>query len=275
MSAVIDTRTLARRVSPSATLRNTLTLAWRNLVQIRHNPLQLIELSIQPIMFTLLFAFVFGPAIGGSVHAYLPILIPGIIVQNSLFASLTTGVGLSADLSTGVFDRFRSLPISRSAPLAGRIAADVVKQAWSMAILVIVGVVLGFRVGTTWWSLVPVFGILLAFSLLFSWAAVYIGLTMGEPEKVQTLGMSVILPLTFLSNVFIPLSSKYPEWLRDVMSANPVSQLVDAFRGLLIGHNVQGAAQPVLQPTLNGLLWGLGIAAVFAPLSLRAFRKHI
>jgi oleandomycin transport system permease protein len=276
MTAIAAPRPLTRRVSPAAGLRNTLTLVWRNLVQIKHSPMELIDLSIQPIMFVLLFAYVFGPALAGSVSKYLPILIPGIIVQNAMFATLTTGVGLCTDVSKGVFDRFRSLPIARSAPLAGRIAADTVKQAWSMAILLIMGVIIGYRVTTTWWSLLPTFGLILAFTLLFSWVSVFIGLMASEPEKVQIFGFVFIFPLSFLSNAFIPLSSNYPGWLRDIMQANPISQLADALRGLMIGHNpVDHGPQPALTPAINSLLWGVGIAVVFVPLSLWAFRKRV
>jgi oleandomycin transport system permease protein len=280
MTAAVTTagapRTLTRRVSPTVALRNTLTLVWRNLVQIKHNPMELIDLSIQPIMFVLLFAYVFGPAMSGSVSKYLPILIPGIIVQNAMFATLTTGVGLCTDVSKGVFDRFRSLPIGRSAPLAGRIAADTVKQAWSMLILLIMGVIIGFRVTTTWWSLVPAFGLILAFTLLFSWVSVFIGLMAGEPEKVQIFGFVFIFPVSFLSNAFIPVTNSYPGWLRDIMNANPISQLADALRGMLIGHNtVHGGPQPVITPAINAMLWAAGIAAVFVPLSLWAFRKRV
>jgi ABC transporter DrrB family efflux protein len=269
-------RPLSRRVSPAAGLRNTGTLVWRNLVQIKHNPMELIDLSIQPIMFVLLFAYVFGPALTGSVAKYLPILIPGIIVQNAMFATLTTGVGLCTDVSKGVFDRFRSLPIGRSAPLAGRIAADTVKQAWSMMILLVMGIIIGFRVDTTWWALIPAFGLLLAFTLLFSWVSVFIGLMAGEPEKVQIFGFVFIFPLSFLSNAFIPLSPAYPGWLGDIMQANPISQLADALRGMLIGHTTTPpiGPQPVIGPAINSLLWGAGIAVVFIPLSLWAYRKR-
>jgi len=269
-------RPLSRRISPATGLRNTGTLVWRNLVQIKHNPMELLDLSIQPIMFVLLFAYVFGPALAGSVSAYLPVLIPGIIVQNAMFATLTTGVGLCTDVSKGVFDRFRSLPIGRSAPLAGRIAADTVKQAWSMMILLVMGIIIGFRVDTTWWALVPAFGLLLAFTLLFSWVSVFIGLMASEPEKVQIFGFVFIFPLSFLSNAFIPLSSKYPTWLRDIMQANPISQLADAMRGMLIGHptSIPHGPQPVIGPAINSLLWGAGIAVVFVPLSLWAYRKR-
>jgi ABC transporter DrrB family efflux protein len=272
-------RPLSRRVSPAAGLRNTGTLVWRNLVQIKHNPMELLDLSIQPIMFVLLFAYVFGPALAGSVAAYLPVLIPGIIVQNAMFATLTTGVGLCTDVSKGVFDRFRSLPIGRSAPLAGRITADTVKQAWSVMILLVMGIIIGFRVETTWWALIPTFGLLLAFTLLFSWVSVFIGLMASEPEKVQIFGFVFIFPLSFLSNAFITPSSAYPTWLRDIMQANPISQLADALRGMLIGYTTDPItkahlAQPVIGPAINSLLWGAGIAVVFIPLSLWAYRKR-
>jgi oleandomycin transport system permease protein len=267
--------TLGKRISPVSAVNNTLTLAWRSLVQIKHNPMELIDLSIQPIMFVLLFAYVFGPAMAGSVSAYLPILIPGIIVQNALFATMSTGVGLNVDVTKGVFDRLRSLPISRTSPLAGRILADIAKQAWSMAILLTVGVLMGFRIETTPLAVIPAFGLLLAFALLLSWASVFIGLTVSEPEKVQVFGFVVIFPLTFLSNAFIPLSHKYPDPIYNVMKYNPVSQMVDALRGLLIGHDLQGHDQAVAGPAISALLWGLALAAVFIPLSLRAFKSRV
>jgi oleandomycin transport system permease protein len=266
---------LDRRVSPVITVRNTLTLAWRSLVQIKHNPMELLDLSIQPIMFVMLFAYVFGPAMSGSVERYLPILIPGIIVQNAMFATMSTGFGLNVDITKGVFDRLRSLPIARTAPLAGRILADVVKQAWSMVIVLAVGMVMGFRIGTSPLAIIPAFGLLLAFALLLSWASVFIGLTVGEPEKVQIFGFMIIFPLTFLSNAFIPLSDRYPHWLYNVMYYNPVSQMVSATRGLLVGHDLAGHGQPVIGPAVNALLWGLVIAAVFIPLSLRAFKRRV
>ncbi|MFI0448726.1 ABC transporter permease [Actinomadura sp. 6N118] len=270
-------RDLPRQVGLSNGLRNTMTLTWRNLVQIKHNPMELVDLSVQPIMFVLLFAFVFGPAMAGSVQDYLPILIPGIIVQNALFASMTTGVGLNNDVTKGVFDRFRSLPIARSAPLAGRIIADTVKQAWSMFIVMIVGLVIGFRVETSWVNLLPAFLLLLAFSLLFAWVSVFVGLAVDEPEKVQIFGFTIIFPVSFLSNAFIPVSDKYPGWIRTVMENNPVSLLGDAIRGLLIGHKVTDPSmgQPVLTPAIQSLIWGVAIAAVFIPLSMRAFKRKV
>jgi oleandomycin transport system permease protein len=258
---------IRRRVGPVTTVRHTLTLAWRNLVQIKHNPMELLDLSIQPIMFVLLFAYIFGPPMAGSVEAYLPIIIPGIIAQNALFMTMSTGFGMNIDITKGVFDRLRSLPIARTAPLAGRILADTLKQAWSMSILLGVGFLIGFRIKTGVVGLLGAFALLLAFALLASWASVLIGLVAKEPEKVQVFGFILIFPLTFTSNAFIPMRGEMPGWLATWIEANPVSELVTAVRGLLLGG-------PVATAALHAMLWGLGIAAVFIPLCLRAFRRN-
>ncbi len=260
---------LSRRVSPLTALRNVLTLAWRGLVQIKHNPMELVDLSIQPIMFVLLFAYVFGPSISGSVSAYLPIVIPGIIVQNALFASMSTGFGLNVDITKGIFDRFRSLPIARTAPLLGRIVADVMKQAWSMLIVLLVGVIIGFRIETGPVALLGAFLLLLAFTLMFSWISVLVGLKAQDPEKVQVFGFTAIFPLTFLSNAFVLPAEGSPDWLKSFMTdINPVSQLATAMRGLLIGG-------PVFEHALIALTWGAAIATLFIPLCLRAFRRRV
>ncbi len=260
---------LPRKVTPITALRNVLTLAWRGLVQIKHNPMELVDLSIQPIMFMLLFAYVFGPSISGSVADYLPIVIPGIIAQNALFASMSTGFGLNVDITKGVFDRFRSLPIARTAPLLGRILADVVKQAWSMLIVLAVGVAIGFRVGTGVVGVLGAFLLLLAFTLMFAWITVLVGLIASDPEKVQVFGFTAIFPLTFLSNAFVVPAEGSPGWLKTFMiDINPLSQLVSALRGLLVGG-------PVLEHAAIALAWGAAIAVVFIPLCLRAFRLRV
>jgi oleandomycin transport system permease protein len=188
---------------------------------------------------------------------------------------MNTGFGLNVDVTKGVYDRFRSLPIARVAPLAGRIIADMVKQAWSMGILMLVGVIIGFRVQTNWFNLVPALALLIAFALLFVWVAVYIGLTVAEPEKVQIFGFTVIFPVTFLSNAFVPARANFPTWLSKIIEYNPVSQMADALRGLLIGHDIQGHSQPVVGPAVNALLWGVGLAVIFIPLSMRAFKSRV
>ncbi|HEX2773970.1 MAG TPA: ABC transporter permease [Micromonosporaceae bacterium] len=256
----------SRWVSPAAGLRHTLSLAWRSLVQIKHNPMELLDLSIQPIMFVLLFTYVFGNAILGSTSDYLAFALPGIIVQNALFATMTTGFGLNIDLTKGVFDRLRSLPIARWAPLAGRILADTVKQAWSVALLLGVGMILGFRVQNGVLGLLGAFALLLVFALAASWISVLVGILASEPEKVQIFGFMVIFPLTFTSNIFVP-TDKMPGWLQTWVEVNPVTILADALRGLLIGGAIAG-------PVLQSLLWAAGIAVVFAPLALRALRRR-
>ncbi|GLW67257.1 transport permease protein [Actinomadura rubrobrunea] len=257
-----------RRVGLGVSARNVATLAWRNLVQIKHNPMELLDLSIQPIMFVLLFAYVFGPPMAGSVDAYLPIVIPGIIAQNALFAGMTTGYGLNVDITKGVYDRFRSLPIARGAPLFGRIIADTVKQAWSMLVLLLVGFAIGFRIETGPLGLLAAFGLILLFALLFTWISVFVGVSVSEPEKVQIFGFTIIFPITFLSTAFIKLSPGTPDWLAFVMRNNPLSQLVESIRGLLVGG-------PVLEHAWIAVAWGAAFMAVFAPLSIRQLRRRV
>jgi ABC transporter DrrB family efflux protein len=257
---------LAPRVSPGQGLRQSFSLAWRTLVSIKHNPGELLDFSIQPVMFVLLFTFVFGGAISGSPHSYLMFALPGIIVQNALFATLNTGMGLSTDLDKGFLDRLRTLPIARYAPLTGRILADVVKQAWAVALLMGVGAALGFRVGTTPLSVVGAFLLLLTFSLAVSWIIVLVSMVAASPEKVQIFGFVVLFPLTFTSDAFVRTDSM-PGALQAWVKANPVTLLADATRGLLVSG-------PVATPLLQSLLWAAGITAVFAPLAVRAFRRR-
>jgi ABC-type polysaccharide/polyol phosphate export permease len=159
---------LPARVGPLRSLEQTGSLAWRTLVQIKHNPLELMDFSVQPVMFLLLFTYVFGGAIGGSPHEYLQYVLPGIIVQNSLFTTLNTATGLATDLDKGFFNRLRTLPIARFAPLAGRILADVAKQAWAIALLYAVGTVMGFRAATSPVSVLAAVGLVLVCTLAFS-----------------------------------------------------------------------------------------------------------
>ncbi|WP_207921574.1 ABC transporter permease [Micromonospora sp. KC721] len=257
----------ARRLGVIAGLRHTATLSWRSLVQIKHNPMELLDLSIQPVMFVLLFTYVFGTAIAGSSGDYLRFMLPGIMVQNALFATMTTGFGLNQDLTRGVFDRLRALPIARWAPLAGRILADTVKQAWSIALLLAVGMILGFRVGNGLLGVLAAFALLLAFTLAASWISVLVGVMVNEPEKVQIFGFMVIFPLTFTSNIFVP-TERMPGWLQHWVEINPVTIVADALRGLLV-------TGPVAGPVAQTLLWAVGLAAVFAPLAVRALRRRV
>jgi oleandomycin transport system permease protein len=254
-------------VSPVEGVRQTLTLAWRTIVQVRHNPWELGDFSIQPIMFVLLFTYVFGGAIAGSTGEYLTYALPGIIVMNMLFVTMYVGTGLNTDLTKGVFDRLRSLPIARWAPMAGRIMADQVKQAWSIFLLLAVGMILGFRIGTNVVSLIGAVALMLVFALAFSWVSVLVGMLAKDPEHVQLFGFTVLFPITFVSNVFVPAETM-PGWLQSFVEVNPISILADACRGLML---TGAEATPIIQ----SLVWAAAIAAVFAPLSVWAFKRRV
>jgi oleandomycin transport system permease protein len=258
---------LSARVGPVQGLRQTLSLAWRTLVQIKHNPAELIDFSIQPVMFLLLFTYVFGGAIGGSPHAYLMFALPGIIVQNSLFTTLNTATGLSTDLEKGFFDRLRSLPIARFAPLSGRILADIAKQAWAVLMLLAIGYILGFRIGTGPLGLLAAVGLVLVSTLAISWALVLVSMLAANPEKVQIFGFVVLFPITFTSDAFVRTASM-PGWLQAWSKANPVTLIADAMRGLMVSG-------PAARPALESLLYAAGFTIVFAPLAVRAFKRRV
>ena len=258
---------LGARVGLVDGLRQTFSLAWRTLVQIRHNPLELIDFSVQPIMFLLLFTYVFGGALGGSPKAYLLFALPGIIVQNSLFTTLNTATGLSTDLEKGFFDRLRSLPIARFAPLSGRMLADLAKQTWAIALLLGLGAIMGFRVGTGPLGVLAAIGLVLVCTLAISWALVLVSMLAANPEKVQIFGFVVLFPITFTSDAFVPTASM-PGWLQAWSKANPVSLISDAVRGLLVSG-------PVARPAVESLLWAAAFTLVFAPLAVRAFKRRV
>jgi ABC-2 type transport system permease protein/oleandomycin transport system permease protein len=257
-----------RRISLGASVQNTLTLAWRTLVQIKHNPMEILDFSVQPIMFILLFTYVFGGQMaGGDPGKYLEYMLPGMIAQNSLFTTLNTGVGLNTDITKGVFDRLRSLPIARTAPLAGRILADMVKQVWAMALVLGIGMAIGFRVHTDALDVLGALVLLLITFFAFSWVAVLIGVLASEPEKVQIFGFTVVFPLSFTSSAFVNIHSM-PGWLQAWARPNPVTSLSDAIRGLL-------DTGPIAAPVLYTLIWCVVFAAVFAPLAVRALRRRV
>lgn len=261
------TDVLTGRIALMDGLQQTGTLAWRSLLQIRHNPWELGDFSIQPVLFLLLFLYVFGGAIAGSTGEYLRFILPGVIVMNMVFVTVYVGHGLNTDLTKGVFDRFRALPIARWAPLTGRIVADLVKQAWSILLLLAVGFLLGFRLGTSVAGLLAMAALVLTLALAVSWIMVLVGVIARDPEHVQLFGFTALFPVTFVSNVFVPVNTM-PEWLQGVVNVNPVSNLADASRGLLVGG-------PVLEPSLWSLAWALAITVVFAPLSVWALNRRL
>lgn len=250
-----------------AALRQTASLAWRSLLQIRHNPWELGDFSIQPVLFLLLFLFVFGGAIAGSTGDYLSYMLPGVIVMNMTFVTVYVGHGLNTDLTKGFFDRLRALPIAPWAPLAGRIVADLVKQAWCILLLLAVGYLLGFRVTTSLPAALAMLALVLTFALAMSWVMVLVGVIARDPEHVQLFGFTALFPVTFVSNAFVPVETM-PAWLQGAVGLNPVSLLAEATRGLLGGG-------PVLVPALAVLAWSAAITVVFAPLSLWALRRRL
>ncbi|MEU4623047.1 ABC transporter permease [Actinoplanes sp. NPDC023801] len=248
-------------------VRNTGTLAWRTLVQIKHNPFELIDFSVQPVMFLLLFTYVFGGALADSPAEYLTFALPGIIVQNLIFATMNTGIGLNTDITKGVFDRLRSLPIARSAPLAGRILADVIKQAWAIGLLLVIGMALGFRIETGALATLAAITLLLVFAVALSWVSVLVAMLASAPEKVQIFGFVLFFPITMASGAFVDPATM-PGWLQAFAEVNPTTVVADAVRGLLSGG-------PVAGPVTWSLAWAAGLLVVFAPLSVRAFRRRV
>ena len=256
----------ARRISPVAGLRNTFTLTWRSLLKLRTNYEEVLGLSLTPIMYMLLFTYVFGGAISGNVHQYLQFELPGILVLSVVFSTLGTGMALSQDIATGVFDRFRSLPIARSAPLAGAVLGDVTRYAISVAISLGFGLILGFRIETSPLAALAACVLVLVFALAMCWFSALIGLLAKTARGVQWIGTLVYFPLTFGSNVLVPTASM-PGWLQAFVKGNPMTFLTEAERGLLVGG-------PVATPAIRSLLWALGLFAVFAPLAVRVYRRR-
>jgi oleandomycin transport system permease protein len=254
-------------VSPLRTIRQGLTLAGRGIRKIRKNPEQLIDVTLQPILMLVMFTYLFGGAIGGNRDTYLQNLLPGLMVQTTLFASLGIGVALCTDISKGVFDRFRSLPIARSAPLLGAVFGDVVRYAISLVIMLVFGMILGFRVQTDPLSAVLDLLLMIAFGLCLCWASVLVGMIVKSPQAVPGALIAFILPLTFASNVFVPTET-LPGWLQAFTNINPVTLLTEVNRGLLNGGAVG-------RPLLWGLVWMVGFVAVFYPLAMRAYRRRV
>ncbi|HEV7657501.1 MAG TPA: ABC transporter permease [Mycobacteriales bacterium] len=250
---------------PFPLLRHSLVLAGRAVRKIRRTPEQFIDVTLQPIIFVVLFVYIFGGAVSGSTHDYLQYVLPAIMVQTVLFSSLSIGVNLNTDIKKGVFDRFRSLPIARSAPLIGAVSAEVVRFGVSVIVLMGFGYVLGFRIGTDPLSALAGCLLAVAFALCVSWIAVFLGTWLRESGAVQGIGFLVMFPLTFGSNMFVPTAS-LPGWLQAWVKINPVTHLTDAIRGLLVGGPVAG---PVGWSVLTGAI----ILAVFAPLAVTTYRR--
>jgi oleandomycin transport system permease protein len=260
-------RPVTLHIGPAKALRHALALAGRSVAKIRKNPETLIDVTLQPIIFLVLFVYLFGGAVAGDATAYLQVLLPGLMVQNTAFASMGTGMALNTDITKGVFDRFRSLPIARSAPLVGAVLGDVVRLLVALAVLLITAVVMGFRVHTDPVSFLIAVILMVAFGLCLCWVAVWVGMLVKSPGAVPGTLVGFMFPLTFGSNVFVSPST-LPGWLQGWVNINPVSHLASAARGLLLGGDWAAHAG-------WAFLWAVGITAVFMPLALRAYKRRV
>ena len=251
----------------AASAKNVLVLARRSLIKTWRTPEALIDVTFQPVLFLLLFTYVFGGAIaGGSQHTYLEYLLPGILGQTIAMAGIAVGQNLNSDIEKGVFDRFRSLPISRSAPLVGTVAADIVRYVIVCVITIGFGMIMGFRVQTDALATLAAVGLSIAFALCFCWISVWVGMMVRTSGAVQGIMMLLVLPLSFGSNTFVDPSTM-PGWLRSFVNVNPISHLVSAVRGLMVGG-------PVASHVVWTLSWMAGLLVVFVPLALRAYRRR-
>lgn len=259
---------------PRQALEDGLVVAWRNLKRVPRIPELAIFAIIQNIVFVLLFAFVFGGAIplpgGGS---YREFLMPGIFAQQVVFAAATTAIGMTDDVNKGILDRFRSLPMARSAVLSGRALFDLVYNAGILVVLMVTGLAVGWRVHSDVPSFLAGVALLLAFAFAMSWVGIWMGLSLRTVESAQQVGFTVIFPLSFISNVFVPPQT-LPSWLRPIAEWNPVSALTASIRDLWGNPNPFAAEGfPAEHPVLLTLLWIAAIVAVFGPLGVRRFRS--
>jgi oleandomycin transport system permease protein len=241
-------------------------LARRSLIKTWRTPEALIDVTLQPVIFLALFTYVFGGAIaGGSQEDYLQFLLPGLLGQTIAMASVALGQNLNADIEKGVFDRFRSLPIARSAPLVGAVMADVVRYVILFVVMIAVGTVMGFD-PASWTGVLGSLLLSVGFALCFGWISVYVGMLVRTPGAVQGIMFALIFPLAFGSNVFVATETM-PGWLQAFVDVNPISHLVGAVRGLMMGGPVAG-----------DLMWTLvsmaGLLVVFMPLAVRAYRRR-
>jgi len=244
---------------------DTMVIAERNLVRLPRAPDLLLAFTVQPVMFVLLFVYVFGGAISTPGYDYVDFLIPGIIVQNIAFGGFTTALGLSEDLKKGLIDRFRSLPMARAAVLAGRTMADVATNLLSVLVLLVTGLIIGFSFHASVGEVLLGFVLLLLFGYAFSWIFALLGLLVSSPEAANSVGFIAVFPLTFISSAFVPTESMPSalEWFADV---NPFTIVVNAMRSLWLGA-------PAENYVWGAFLWSFVLIAVFAPLAVSRYRR--
>lgn len=256
-----------RRMNPLRVARHSLTLGWRAVLKIKANPEQLMDVTMMPIVFVTMFVYLFGGAIsGGHRHDYIQFVLPGIAVQTLVFASAGTGINLTTDITKGIFDRFRSMPVARSSPLSGLILGDLVRYAVSAAVTMAYGMLLGFRFHTNPLAVVVAYLLIALFALALCWIWVLMAMFVTSPQSLQGFGFIFMFPLTFGSNVFVPTGT-LPGWLQAWVKINPVTYLSNAVRGLMVGG-------PVADAAWHAVAWSAGILVVFAPLAVWVYRRR-
>jgi ABC-2 type transport system permease protein/oleandomycin transport system permease protein len=249
----------------SRLVSDTAIVAGRNLIRIKRAPDLLTAFTIQPVMFLLLFVYVFGGAIQTPGYDYKDFLLPGIMVQNIAFGGFVTALGLNEDLNKGLIDRFRSLPMARPAVLAGRTLSDVATNALSIAVLLVTGLIIGFSFHASVIEIVGGIGLLILFGYAFSWVFALLGMLVSSPESANSLGFIAVFPLTFISSAFVPVESM-PAALRWFADINPFTIEVNAMRALWVGA-------PARNYVWGAVVWSLVILAIFAPLAVRRYRS--
>jgi ABC-2 type transport system permease protein len=255
------------RNSVTETVSQTLSMAWRALKKMRRNPEQFFDVTLQPLLFTAMFAYVFGGAISGNVKSYLPLMIPGIVAQTVLTTCMSTGMQLREDMEKGVFDRFKALPIARIAPLAGPMVADLVRYVIAASLTFIMGIVIGYRPQGGPLGVLGAIVLAVFTGWAIAWIFTWIGTIARSARSVQGFSMMILFPLTFLSNAFVPVST-LPGPLATFVNINPVSHLVSATRDL--------ANHAAITSQVGWtLLAGIVLIAIFAPLSVRSYKRHI
>lgn len=262
-------------IAPRSLAQASTTVVWRNLLHIRRMPEMLLDVTVQPVIFVVLFAFVFGGSIDVPGSSYREFLLPGIMAQTIVFSSAVVAMGLTNDLQKGIVDRLKSLPISRSSVLVGRSISSLIHSSIGIAVMGVTGLLIGWRIRNGVVDAMLAFLLLLLFGFAMIWLGIWVGSLMRTVEAVQGLMFTVMFPLTFVANTFAPTATMTP-WLRVVAEWNPVSALTQACRELW-GNGLPAppdAAWPLQHPALVTVGWSLLLTAVFAPLAVAAFRRR-
>ena len=258
---------LARPRPASHVTADALTVTWRNVLTVRRNPQLLVFATVQPIVFVLMFVYVFGGAIRIPGVSYVDFLMPGVFVQTVTFGSLQTGVGLAEDLQKGIIERFRSLPMARSAVLVGRTLADLVRNVFVIALMVVIGFAVGWTIHTNAVATLAGLALVLGFAYSLSWVFAIVGLSSPDGETAQAASFPVLAPLVFASSAFVPVSTM-PGWLQTFARHQPVTVVVNAVRALTLGG-------PARADVLAALAWIVGLVAVCAPIAVARYRKVV